>query len=103
MALFVSSWPVGIGLGLLLLPILATTISAMLALFTTALVSALALILVLAVYRPPAGFVQTAATFRIALSGHEWWASTSAGMVLGFRIVQRRQALVLSAASAASA
>ncbi len=82
MALFVSSWPVGIGLGLLLLPILATTLSAMLALFTTALVSALALILVLAVYRPPAGgFVRTAATFRIALSGHEWWASTFAGMV----------------------
>jgi len=82
MALFVSSWPVGIGLGLLLLPILATTLSAMLALFATALVSALALILVLAVYRPPAGgFVRTAATFRIALSGHEWWASTFAGMV----------------------
>ena len=81
MALFVSSWPVGIGLGLLVLPILATTTSAMLALFTTALLSALALILVLAIYRPPAGFVSTPATFRIGLSGHEWWASTFAGMV----------------------
>ena len=81
MALFVSSWPVGIGLGLLLLPILATTTSAMLALFTTALLSALALMLVLAVYCPPAGFVSASATIRIALSGHEWWASIFAGMV----------------------
>jgi predicted MFS family arabinose efflux permease len=81
MALFVSSWPVGIGLGLLLLPILATTTSAMLALFTTALLSALALMLVLAVYCPPAGFPSASATIRIALSGHEWWASIFAGMV----------------------
>ena len=81
MALFVSSWPVGIGLGLLLLPILATTASVMLALLATALVSALALVLVLALYRPPASFVATPATFRIALSGHEWSASIFAGMV----------------------
>ncbi len=81
MALFVSSWPIGIGLGLLVLPILSTTTSAMLALVTTALLSALALILVLAIYRPPAGFVSAPATFRIGLSGHEWWASTFAGMV----------------------
>src|SRR3954471_11181795 len=81
MALFVSSWPVGIGLGLLLLPILATTASAILALLTTALVSALALVLVLALYRPVASFVATTGTFRIALSGHEWSASIFAGMV----------------------
>jgi predicted MFS family arabinose efflux permease len=81
MALFISSWPVGIGLGLLLLPILATTTSAMLALFTTAFLSALALMLVLAVYRSPTGFVSAPATFRIALSGHEWWASIFAGMI----------------------
>jgi predicted MFS family arabinose efflux permease len=83
MALFISSWPIGIGLGLLLLPILATTTSTMLALLTTAQVSALALILVFALYRPPAAAVSTSATFRIALSGHEWWASIFAGMIWG--------------------
>jgi MFS family permease len=88
MAFFVSSWPVGIGLGLLLLPILATAASVMLALLATALVSALALVLVLAIYRSPVSFVATPATFRIALSGHEWWASIFAGMVWG--AVQRR-------------
>src|SRR3954451_3054060 len=81
MALFVSSWPVGIGIGLLLLPSLATTTSAMLALLTTALVSALALVLVLTIYRPPTRFVSAPAAFRIALSGHEWWASLFSGMV----------------------
>jgi predicted MFS family arabinose efflux permease len=81
MALSVSSWPVGIGLGLLLLPILASTASVMIALVATAVVSALALVLFLALYRPPASFVATAATFRIALSGHEWSASISAGLV----------------------
>ena len=81
MALFVSSWPVGIGLGLLLLPILATAASVMLALLATALVSALALVLVLALYRSPVSFVATPATFRIALSGHEWSASIFAGTV----------------------
>jgi predicted MFS family arabinose efflux permease len=84
MALFVSSWPVGIGLGLLLLPILATTASASLALSTTAVVSALALVLVLAIYRSPLGLVSTPATFRIALSGYEWWASIFAGAVWAF-------------------
>jgi predicted MFS family arabinose efflux permease len=81
MALFVSSWPVGIGLGLLLLPILATTASVMSALLASALVSALALVLVLGLYRPPASLVATPATFRIALSAHEWSASIFAGMV----------------------
>jgi hypothetical protein len=81
MALFFSSWPVGIGLGLLLLPVLAVTSSAMLALVTTALVSGLSLVLVFAVYRPPTAFVAAPATFRIALSGHEWLASIFAGMV----------------------
>src|SRR5215204_4022081 len=81
MALFVSSWPVGIGLGLLLLPILATAASVMLALLATALVSALALVLVLALYRSPVSFVATPATFRIALSGHECSASIFAGTV----------------------
>ena len=83
MAFFVSSWPVGIGLGLLLLPILATAASVMLALLATALVSALALVLVLALYRSPVSFVATPATFRIALSGHEWSASIFAGTGLG--------------------
>src|SRR3954462_7336322 len=81
MALFVSSWPVGIGLGLLLLPIVATSTSAMRALLTTVLASALALVLVLTIYRPPPGLLSAPATFRIALSGHEWWASIFSGMV----------------------
>ena len=80
MALFVSSWPVAIGLGLLLLPILATAVSVMLALLGTVLVSALALVLVLALYRSPVSFVATPATFRIALSGHEWSASILAAV-----------------------
>src|SRR5215204_2124486 len=56
MAIFVSSWPVGIGFGLLLLPIVATTTSAMLAPATSAARMAAGLRSTTAVAIQPASF-----------------------------------------------
>ncbi len=83
MALFVSSWPVGIGLALLVLPGLATITSTSVALGSTAVLSVAALILVAAIYHPPPGWVPAPATFRVELSGHEWALSALSGMVWG--------------------
>jgi predicted MFS family arabinose efflux permease len=81
MALFASSWPIGIGFALLALPILAVAGSSALALSATAVLSAVALLLVVTFYRPPAELASSPAGFRIALSAHEWWGSIFAGMV----------------------
>ena len=84
MALFVSSWPVGIGIALLVLPGLATMTGTAVALGSTAVLSLVALVLVGAVYRVPAGHVQPPATFRLQLSGREWLLSILSGLVWGF-------------------
>lgn len=55
MALFVTSWPVGIGLALLSLPSLAAITSTSVALGSTAVLSGGALVLLLTAYRVPAG------------------------------------------------
>jgi predicted MFS family arabinose efflux permease len=84
MAIFVTSWPVGIGLALISLPGLATITSTSVALGSTAVLSGVALALLLAAYRVPAGLVAAPATFRIQLSGREWALSILSGMVWGF-------------------
>ncbi len=81
MALFVSSWPLGIGLALLLLPPVASAMGLSIALGSTALMSGIALLLILALYRPPAGYVPTVASFRVELSTREWALSILSGMV----------------------
>ncbi len=54
LALLVSSWPVGIGIGLIVLPWIAITFSVPSAFLSTAVAAAVVLILVAAIYRPPA-------------------------------------------------
>jgi MFS family permease len=84
MALFVSSWPFGIGLALLLLPPLASRAGLPAALGSTALLSGLALLLVLMAYRPPAGSVPSPASFKVELSRREWVLSILSGLVWAF-------------------
>jgi MFS family permease len=54
LALLVSSWPIGIGIALIMLPWLAATSSMATAFVSTAVAAALVLVLVAAVYRAPA-------------------------------------------------
>jgi MFS family permease len=84
MALFLSSWPIGIGLALLLLPPVAEATSTQLALSSTAVVSGTALLLILTVYRPPTDAAQTVGKFRFGLNRREWLLSSFAGLVWGF-------------------
>jgi MFS family permease len=82
MALLVSSWPVGIGLALIVMPPLAAASSTAFALATTALVSAGALVLMF-FYRPPVAESGGAASFQLGLSGSQWTLCILAGMVWG--------------------
>jgi MFS family permease len=79
MALFVSSWPIGIGLALLVLPTLAGLQSVPMALSTTAIGSAAALLLVSLFYRVPPGAERMSGTLHIALTRREWSLTILAG------------------------
>ena len=83
MALFVSSWPFGIGLALLVLPSLASTAGTSVALGLTCVLSIVALIALAAVYRVPVGYVAAPPTFRLQLNGREWALSVLSGLVWG--------------------
>ena len=54
LALLVTSWPVGIGIALIVLPWIAITFSVPSAFLSTAVAAAVILVLVAAIYRPPA-------------------------------------------------
>ena len=54
LALLVTSWPVGIGIALIVLPWIAITFSVPSAFLSTAVAAAVVLVLVAAIYRPPA-------------------------------------------------
>ena len=54
LALLVTSWPVGLGIALIVLPWIAITFSVPSAFFSTAVAAAVILVLVAAIYRPPA-------------------------------------------------
>jgi MFS family permease len=82
MALLVSSWPVGIGLALLVMPALAAMLSTPGALGLTALVSTGALLLLL-FYRPPVAAATAGGTFELALSAREWSLCILSGLVWG--------------------
>ena len=75
MALFVISWPVGIGLGLLTLGPLAATTGWPLVMHVTAAICAISLVLVALCYRPPAGAAKPtgagslASMFRLGFTG----------------------------------
>jgi predicted MFS family arabinose efflux permease len=94
LALLVSSWPVGIGVALIVLPQLAAVFSAAAALLATALVAALVLVMIAAVYRvpktaantPPAaevpGFGVSAQEFGLVSMAGIIWALFNAGFII---------------------
>jgi MFS family permease len=84
MALLVSSWPIGIGIALVVLPWLAATFSVAAAFLATAVVPALVLLLVAAVYRVPAtagSIKQSAGGSGFGLSLRELGLVSLAGIV----------------------
>lgn len=81
MALLVSSWPVGIGVALVVVPALATATSGAGALLVAAGVCAIALAAILAAYRPPPDFVAAPPNLRFHLSGSEWALAILSGLV----------------------
>jgi len=72
LALLVSSWPIGIGIALIVLPWIAITFSVPTAFLSTAVAAALVLVLVAAIYRPPAKAAmvpETGSSFRLSWRG----------------------------------
>lgn len=84
LALLVSSWPVGIGIALIVLPQLALTFSAATAFVVTAVAAALVLVLIAAIYRVPttaAGKLPPTKGPGLGLSIREFGLVTMAGTV----------------------
>ena len=72
---------IGIGIALLVLPTLAGLQSVSFALMTTALASAVALVVVAAVYRVPADASRMSGTLRIDLTRREWALTSLSGLL----------------------
>jgi len=84
LALLVSSWPVGIGIALIVLPQLALTFSAAAAFVMTAVAAALVLVLIAAIYRVPTTATGTLPPTKgpgVGLSVREFGLVTMAGAV----------------------
>jgi MFS family permease len=97
MGIFVNSWPIGIALGLVVLPPLASISGATGAFVATSLFAALGLVLLVVVYRTPRDQTTSGpcaawpvgATFRAVLVAGCIWGlyNTALGMVFGFGTV----------------
>lgn len=91
MALFVISWPVGIGLGLLTLGPLAATTGWHLVMHVTPAICAISLVLVALCYHPPAGAAKPtgagslASMFRLSFTGRELALVLLAGTLWPYR------------------
>lgn len=84
MAFFVSSWPLGIALGLIAFPPLATVYGSSSVMFVTTAVVAISLVLVAVVYRPPPDApAERYGRLHIGLSRREWLLISLAGFVWG--------------------
>jgi predicted MFS family arabinose efflux permease len=84
LALLVSSWPVGIGIALIVLPQLALTFSAATAFVVTAVAAAVVLVLIAAIYRVPTTAADTPPPAQgpgVSLSVREFGLVTMAGTV----------------------
>ncbi len=81
MGFFLMSWPIGLGLALVILAPMGDSFGSSLPLILTALTSAGALVLMMVFYRPPVGLPKLAGSFRIALSGREWILTVLAGII----------------------
>jgi MFS family permease len=84
LALLVSSWPLGIGIALIVLPLIATTLSVSSALLSTAMAAAVALVLVAAIYRPPEKAAMPEGESILNLSWREKGLVSLAGGVWAF-------------------
>ena len=80
MAIFVTSWPLGIGLALVALASLAAVLSTQFALWTTAAACACAFLLI-AAYRVPPGLASAPVTAKVSLDRREWSLSLLSGCV----------------------
>ena len=84
LALVVSSWPIGIGIALIVLPWIAITSSVPMAFLSTAIAAALVLVLVAAIYRPPAKAAVVPETgSSVGLSWRETGSVSLAGAIWG--------------------
>jgi cyanate permease len=84
MAVFVSSWPLGLGLGLLTFPPLAARHGASPVMMVAAVGVAVCLVLVWAVYRAPPGVpLERKGHFQIDLTRREWTLISLAGFIWG--------------------
>ena len=81
MAIFISSWPVGLGLSLLTLPVIGTALGVQAVELSVAALVALGIALA-ATYRPPSA-AATAAPSRARLDFHTAMAVTVAGLIWG--------------------
>jgi len=81
MGFFLMSWPVGLGLALVILAPLGESFGSSLPMILTALTSAGALVLMIIFYRPPLGLPKQVGSFRIDLSGREWTLTVLAGII----------------------
>jgi cyanate permease len=83
MAVFVSSWPLGLALGLITFPPLAASAGVASVMYLAAGVVVVCLALVAIVYRPPPNAPVERATRQLDLSRREWLLISLAGLIWG--------------------
>jgi predicted MFS family arabinose efflux permease len=83
MAVFVSSWPAGIALGLISFPPLATAFSWVAVMQVAAAVATVCLVLVALIYRAPPDAPPETGRLQLNLSRREWLLISLAGFVWG--------------------
>src|SRR5512139_60792 len=82
MSVFIASWPLGLALGLISLPVVAMAWSWSAAMYVAASAAFICLILVGLIYRdPPNSQAETSSDFRIAMTGREWLLISFAGLI----------------------
>jgi cyanate permease len=83
MAMFVSSWPLGLALGLISFPPLAAHYGVASVMVAAAAVVAVCFVLVLAVYHAPANAPAERGSLQLDLSRREWILISLAGLIWG--------------------
>ncbi len=84
MSVFVASWPFGIALGLVTLPLVAGAWHWSTAMYLAAFVALVGLVLMAVLYRnPPRSLDEPHAKFSIAMDSREWLLVSIAGLIWG--------------------
>jgi len=82
MSIFITSWPLGLALGLFSFPVLAAAVSWGAAMFAAAFVALIGLALVALIYRDPPGAQASAKlSFCISMDRREWLLISFAGLI----------------------